>query len=554
MKLFSKLVAIVFCSSLCLLWNSCSNGSDSAPIIISSPSGGGTTTTPTGTGTDNGGGTQTPTPTPTPTPTQTPTPNTYTVTFNANDGSETPATATQTFTEGTPQALKTIAELGFSKAGFNFAGWGTTNDSTQSSYADGSSYTATANTTLYALWSAIPVYSVNIPVNEHGTVTASPATATAGTEITLSATPKAGYDFVSYTVIAADGSAVTVANGKFKMPAQNVTATTVFQMNAETRGAYTKEGTVTIDSKEYDMVTFGLWPQTIIAPGVTVDDSVTEPHGAFTYCRGSDGEWYVKQAERAYENGYKYSDGKTTVGQDGTSEKWFKVEPIKWRVLTTNYGGNKLLLAERILTGGVKYYIDQSSRLIGGKTIYPNNYKYSTIRAYLNGAYETDDTQTATHSGKGFLQSSFTSAQQSAMPATTVDNTAASATYAGGNSSQDTSYACDNTSDKIFLLSEKEVTTSVYGFAGASVYIGDANATPTSTRTRKITDFALATGALQSSNTKIAGRCGLWWLRSPLCLYDNNAHIVNILGDAWNYSKLVDCSDGGIVPALCVAN
>ena len=82
---------------------------------------------------------------------------TYVITFNANDGSENPATVTQNFTAGIAQALIPVEELGFSKAGFSFAGWGRAPKSKEASYADGASYTATANETLYALWSEIPV-------------------------------------------------------------------------------------------------------------------------------------------------------------------------------------------------------------------------------------------------------------------------------------------------------------------------------------------------------------------------------------------------------------
>ena len=41
------------------------------------------------------------------------------------------------------------------------------------------------------------------------------------------------------------------------------------------------------------------------------------------------------------------------------------------------------------------------------------HYKYSTIRAYLNGKYEAGDTQTDVYTNKGFLQTAFTSQAQS---------------------------------------------------------------------------------------------------------------------------------------------
>lgn len=622
---------------------------------------------------------------------------TYTITFNANDGSQTPATATQEFTAGIPQALKTISELGFSKNGFNFAGWATTASESESSYADGASYTATATTTLYALWSFIPVYGMAFTSNLNGSVTASPMGGTAGTEITLSNTPKPGYKCISYTVTDADGATVTVTDGKFKMPAKNVIVTATFKainynvtcgpftngsvtassasatfgknitltaspasgykltvltvtaddgtsvtvsgtgntrtfsmpaknvtvtalfsainytvtcgscvngsvsassaistvgqtvtltinpatgyrlaalavtaeggpsvtVNgtgntrtftmpafnvtvsatfislAQASGEYTKVDTVNINGTTYDLVTFGLWPQTIIASGVTVDTNVTETHGAFTYCKGSDDEWYVKQSENAYGSGYMYSDRTTVAQSSDNSSKWFKVEPIKWRVLTTNYSGDKLLLAESILTSGLAYYLNKSSRSIGGSAVYSNNYKYSTIRSWLNGSYEADDTQVTAYAEKGFLQTAFTSTQQSAIKTTTVDNSAESTTDVAGFLKQASNYKCDNTCDKIFLLSMKEVTTIEYGFVGDD-----------STRIRAATDFAKAAGVYFVAGTNGTGF--LWWLRSPS--YEaNRARSVSYNGNTAT-SINVDVSYNGVVPALCVGN
>ena len=93
-------------------------------------------------------------------PAPTPTAATYTVNFDANDGSQNPAKATQIFTAGTPQNLTTVADLGFKRDGFDFAGWALSSAATKAAYADGAEYTATADATLYAVWSAIPVYTV----------------------------------------------------------------------------------------------------------------------------------------------------------------------------------------------------------------------------------------------------------------------------------------------------------------------------------------------------------------------------------------------------------
>ena len=61
-----------------------------------------------------------------------------------------------------------------------------------------------------------------------GAVTADKTIANYGDTITLSNTPSTGWQFVSYSVKDAAGNAVTVANGKFAMPAGAVTVSATF--------------------------------------------------------------------------------------------------------------------------------------------------------------------------------------------------------------------------------------------------------------------------------------------------------------------------------------
>ena len=73
----------------------------------------------------------------------------------------------------------------------------------------------------------------------NGTVTASPTSATAGTEITLAAEAASGYTFGSYTVTDADGKAVTVTDNKFTMPTSNVTVSATFTALPPATASYT---------------------------------------------------------------------------------------------------------------------------------------------------------------------------------------------------------------------------------------------------------------------------------------------------------------------------
>ena len=82
--------------------------------------------------------------------------------------------------------------------------------------------------------SGAATYKVNIAASiEHGSVTASPESGAAGTEITLTATADQNYVWSSYTVTGAGGAAVAVsAQGKFTMPASDVTVSATFVVGA----------------------------------------------------------------------------------------------------------------------------------------------------------------------------------------------------------------------------------------------------------------------------------------------------------------------------------
>ena len=307
-------------------------------------------------------------------------------------------------------------------------------------------------------------------------------------------------------------------------------------------------------------VTFGVYPQTIMASGITVADGTagvnngtdiknTEITGA-DYYLGSDGSWYAKAKEKAYESGYKYSDETTVAQSAANSEKYFKVEPIVWRVLK-DADGKYMLLAEKLLTANVAYYGSKSTRTLSGNTVYANNYKYSNIRAFLNGTDNqfVTDGGTATDddkdwSDKGFLQQAFTTIQQAKIAETNVDNSAASTTDSGNSLDQATTYVCDNTTDKIFLLSEKEATTSDYSFAAYNAS-GSGNK-----RIRKPTDYAKANYCYTYENTDLSSG-GWWWLRTPCDFNNSSARNVYRNGYADRNNNVYNTS-GGVLPALFV--
>ncbi len=293
---------------------------------------------------------------------------------------------------------------------------------------------------------------------------------------------------------------------------------------------YTKVDTQTIGGTAYDIVTFGSFPQSEKASTVSIT-SESKTVGSFTYYKGNDNEWYAE-----------------------LNSQYYKVEPIKWRVLTTDYNGKKLLLAENILINCKYYNYNNVNRTISVATIYPNNYEHSRIRAYLNGLpYQKKTGDSANQEpdeafvNKGFFQTAFTQEEQDAIETTTVINNARS-TNPDSNDKQwkngANQYASDTpTNDKIFLLSVQESTKADYGFAAYN-----ASGTTDNTRIRMTTDFAKANGAYQNTTE---GYGGYWWLRSPDCNDSNNASYVGSYGGA-DYSRSVLWDNVGVVPALCL--
>ena len=185
---------------------------------------------------------------------------------------------------------------------------------------------------------------------------------------------------------------------------------------------------------------------------------------------------------------------------------YFKVEPIRWRILSES-DGKALILCDSII----------ANKAYDGRN---NNYANSDIRAWLNDE---------------FYKTAFGALQQALIQTTEVDNSAQST----GNSSN--SYACQNTSDKVFLLSYREVTNSAYGFA--SSYLTDDMA-----RRMLTSDFSRATGAYMNAEVSDYGN-GWWWLRSPIYNRSYGARSVYSNGYAGaNHDVYSDYL--GVVPAL----
>jgi hypothetical protein len=206
-------------------------------------------------------------------------------------------------------------------------------------------------------------------------------------------------------------------------------------------------------------------------------------------------------------NSHQDDNGYTT-----SSVYWFKYEPITWRVLDVQ-GSSAFLMADLVLDSQ-DYHYSTSNRTIGGSTVYANNYKESHIRSWLNS---------------NFYNTAFTAAEKARIQTTTVDNSVASTGYSSNT------YACANTSDKVYLLSCSEATNASYGLS------------TTTARQLKPSAYAQSQGVY----TNTSNGNSYWWLRSP---YNSSADLARYVYYDGNVGlNRVYYTNDGVVPALWIS-
>ncbi len=196
---------------------------------------------------------------------------------------------------------------------------------------------------------------------------------------------------------------------------------------------------------------------------------------------------------------------------------WFRYEPIEWDIVDDNFNGTggALILCDTIIDSR-EFYESMDARIQNDKTIYSNNYEYSAIRAWLNGS---------------FYDTAFSFDQKNMIMSTVVDNSAQST----GN--KENQYACENTTDKVFLPSYAEVT------AYKNINFREA-------RQKKITDYAQAQGCYPTTSGEYEGKA-FWWLRSAHNTNSQRVRLVTTFGgvDYYDYAYF-NCF--GVVPALVI--
>ena len=238
--------------------------------------------------------------------------------------------------------------------------------------------------------------------------------------------------------------------------------------------------------------TFGSFPQSELTQQLTLTDTHTN------YMAYDDATGGVK-----YNDIYQDQNGNRYVKVDNVWEivdnqylqtentKYYKIEPLTWRELTTS-DGTATLMCENIVEQvafqneyyydeGKEYHTERSRYYVKGQDgkpmlntdtiedttdyVYANNYKWSDLRQYLNHT---------------FYKSAFNSLEMTLIQKDTVNN--------GAETTESTTnpYACPNTTDHVFALSYQELISAGYNFATDESF--------TTTRMLASTAYSTATG------------------------------------------------------------
>lgn len=210
----------------------------------------------------------------------------------------------------------------------------------------------------------------------------------------------------------------------------------------------------------------------------------------------------------------------SSFDNNGNGYRYFKWEPIKWKVLNNNDNGTLFVMSDCALD--CEMYCNDDEQLPYSTITWEN----STIRSWLNGS---------------FYQTAFSAEEQNAISNWNVVNEDyPDCGVKGGN----------DTTDKVYLLSVSDMTNELYGFCGID----------SKSKSRQIQPSAYAYIRGVSRNywsasyygaDKFPGCC-TWWLRTSgySAEGDSCAASVEENGVVWQYDHETWSDTFGVVPAL----
>lgn len=345
----------------------------------------------------------------------------------------------------------------------------------------------TSSITLVTKWDANTyVLSVSSEDTSKGTVLGDGSYAY-DSAVTVTAVPEEHYAFVGWYNESNKVSSDT--SYTFNMPANDYSLVGKFKL---------------------DTAVYGLYPQTrvsdssLISALESLTSSAIDENGYYTYNE----ELYYPYIANPSESDFKFEDGSDIVND---TKYWFKVEPIEWKILNEDDGfvTTSRILDTHIFNERYKGLQTRTDYQGSSSEAYPNNYKYSQVRSWLNVDFYN----------RAFFNN------DSKIKITEIDNSVTTTAYDTND------YVCENTNDKVFLLSYRELLDASLGFSSHD------------SRKCKPTDFALARG----TRFDISCDSGVYFTRSPDNSDSNLIFSVFRVGSV-SYDGVND--NAGIRPAL----
>ncbi len=394
----------------------------------------------------------------------------YTITYDLNDGiqAENPLT---TYTILTSSNLPVPQ-----KDGFTFGGWVDEENNIIEKITPG----MTGALNLKARWVNKINYNLNGGLNQSD----APDTYELNVNTILPTPTKYGYIFLGWCM------QEDLSDEPIKV--LNTIVSTSVELYAKWQ--LPTDGTVVVENG-IKYIYFGKYPQSVVYDYATIQklDQLCQ-NNKCTF----EGEDYVKVlATPTIADVYKFN-GKVEyllenkiLSSNLVSKKnyYFKVLPIKWRVISEE-NGKVQLLSEYAL----------AAQTFGST----NNYDTSVVRKWLN---ET------------FYNEAFTELEKAKVQLTEVDNSDASTA-----SRTDNPFASTTTKDYVYLMSYKEVTKVQNGFISSYDECDHA-------KYCEATEYARALGAKINMNSSYFGYTD-WMLRSPFITTENSISIVRGIGES----------------------
>ena len=270
------------------------------------------------------------------------------------------------------------------------------------------------NTGIYTITALNPKYNVNI-TSAHGTVTATPASAVEGTEITLSVEVESGWVFQNWTVTDASSNTITVTDNKFTMPASDVTVVANYTESEAPDAVLKLSANGVVTSNTYKVGETVKLPETIenvcvkmfvgwstdgncattpeYAPGADFELTATEHTLYAVYANGTTGETVTIKHN---------STATTNMTGENDANKFFGLDATAWSIVaakggnSNNVGLNKdgTIRLYYAATGGNTLTVTAPSKVATIKLTYNGTYTNAWVKVNGNKVTPTDGVYT----------------------------------------------------------------------------------------------------------------------------------------------------------------